>query len=101
MELAPNNPRSIIWVQAAEQDRETSFNLARSVAAMRWEAERTRIELHNSGQVEVYTGDPDWDAALMLAQKQAVQLLMGPNAKSAAPLVCTQPAAGPGIFAAR
>lgn len=79
MDLAPDNPRQVTWVQAAEKDRDASFNLARSVAAYRWEAEQTRIELLNSGQIEIYTGDPDWDAALMLAQKQAVQLMVGPT----------------------
>lgn len=80
LELSPNIPRQITWVQAAERDRDTSFNLARSIAALKWEAERTRIELLNSGHVEIYSGDPDWDAALMLSQKQAVQIMAGPTA---------------------
>lgn len=81
LDLAPNVPRIVTWVNAAERDRESSFNLARSVASFKWEAERTRIELLNGGQVEIYTGDPDWDAALMLAQKQAVQLMVGSTAQ--------------------
>jgi hypothetical protein len=79
MELAPNGVRQITWVQAALADRQASFELARAVAAYKWEAERTRLELLNSQQVEIYTGDADWDAALMLAQKQALHLMVGPT----------------------
>ncbi len=80
MELAPNASRQITWVQATLSNSEESFALARSVASQRWEAERTRLEILNSGHVDVYTGDAEWDAALMLAQKQAVGLLAGPTA---------------------
>ncbi len=76
MDLAPNEQRQTTWALAATMDRETSFELARRIAGQKWDAELTRIELLNSGQVEIYTGDPDWDAALMLAQKQAIQLMM-------------------------
>lgn len=79
MDLAPGSARQVTWVHAALDSREASFNLARSVAALRWEAERARLELFNARQVEIYTGDPDWDAALMLAQKQAISLLVGPT----------------------
>ncbi len=79
MELAPGSTRQVTWVHAALASQEASFNLARSVAALRWEAERARLELLNARQVEIYTGDPDWDAALMLAQKQALSLLIGPT----------------------
>lgn len=79
LELSPDLPRQVTWVHTAEKDRDASFNLARSTAATKWEAERTRIELLNSGQVEIYTGDADWDAAIMLSQKQAVQLMTGPT----------------------
>jgi hypothetical protein len=33
----------------------------------------------NTGNVEIFTGDPDWDVAFMLAQKQAASLLVGPT----------------------
>lgn len=76
MDLAPNEQRQTTWALAATTDRDASFELARLIVAQKWDAELTRIELLNSGQVEIYTGDPEWDAALMLAQKQAIQLMM-------------------------
>ena len=77
MEMAPNDSRQFIVIHTALTDREDSFNLARSIATQKWDAERSRIEMLNTGQVEVYTGNPDWDTTFMLAQKSAVSLLIG------------------------
>jgi hypothetical protein len=79
MELSPDTVRQITWVQTALADRQASFELARTIAAHKWEAERTRLELLNSSLVEIHTGEADWDAALMLAQKQAIHLIVGPT----------------------
>jgi hypothetical protein len=79
MELSPDETRQIIWVQAALADREASFDLARAIAASKWDAERTRLELLNSSLVEIYTGEAEWDATFLLAQKQALHLMVGPT----------------------
>ena len=59
--------------------RMTSFALARSLVTSRWEAEKARIEMQNASQIEIYTGDPDWDACLMLTQKIALGLFISAN----------------------
>ena len=79
MELTSNDSRQFTWVHAALGEREASFNLARSIAAQKWEAERSHLEMVNARQVEIYTGEANWDAAFMLAQKSAVSLLVGPT----------------------
>jgi hypothetical protein len=79
MELAPNTSRQVTWVQASLDNAEASFALARNIASQKWEAERSRLEILNAGHVDIYTGDADWDTALMLAQKQAIGLLIGPT----------------------
>ena len=79
MELAPGETRQITWVLASRERAAASFELARNLAAMNWEAEISRLEVLNAGQVELYTGNPEWDAAFMLAQKQAFALLAGPT----------------------
>lgn len=79
MELAAGDSRQVTWVHAALEDEEKSFTLARAIAAQNWEAEKARLHLVNSRQVEIFTGDPAWDAALMLSQRQAINLLVGPT----------------------
>jgi len=78
-QMEPDSQRQIIWVQVALTEREASFTMARELAAQNWEAIRSRIEMLNAGSVEIYTGDPKWDAAFMLSQKQAASLLAGPT----------------------
>jgi hypothetical protein len=70
-----------VWSQAAGETPEASFALARRSAARRWEAEIARIERLNAGEIEIHTGDPDWDAALALSQKLAYGLFVGPTAQ--------------------
>jgi hypothetical protein len=67
------------WSQAARETPEASFALARQTAARHWEAEIARIERLNAGEIEIHSGDPDWDAALALSQKQAYGLFVGPS----------------------
>jgi len=78
--LAPEDSRTLTWVQAALATLEDSLELARKTAARPWEAERIRIELVNAAQTfEIFTGDPDWDAAFALSQKTAFSLFFGPS----------------------
>ena len=75
LSLQPGDFRQYTWVQAALPEKEQSFQHARATAARNWDAERSKIEICNSGQLEIYTGNPDWDAAFSLGQKTAYGLL--------------------------
>ena len=73
LDFEPGAARSLTWCIAAEDNVEASFELARKMAARRWDAERTRIELLDARDtLEIRTGDPDWDVALTLSQQQAL-----------------------------
>ena len=76
MDLEGGEGKEIIWSHASLETVQDSFLHARSLTMRRWEAEVTRVELYNSGQVEIYTGNPDWDAALALSQKAALNLMI-------------------------
>ncbi len=80
LELGPGATRQLTWTQAATENLQTSFDLARQVAARPWEAERARLELLNASQtVDIRTGDRDWDAAFALSQCAGFRLLFPPN----------------------
>lgn len=73
--LDPGTTRRFTWVQAALRDAQSSFGLARRVAARPWDAEVARLELiHAADTVEIHTGDQDWDAALAIAQSEALRM---------------------------
>ena len=78
IDLAPGASCSFTWCQAALPDIEASFNLARQLAARPFDADIARLELLNAGQVEIITGDPEWDIALAMSQTQGYGLFTGP-----------------------
>lgn len=77
--LPPGEAHQIVWTHAARLRLEESFTQAREVAARKWDAEQTYLELLNASQIEIFTGNPDWDAAFMLTQRNAYSLLAGPG----------------------
>lgn len=85
LELRPGERRAVAWAQAAKENVEASFEAARAVVARPWEAEIARLEMANSGLVEVRTGEPDWDAVLAFSQKVALGSFLGPTRRMAHP----------------
>ncbi|HLA99407.1 MAG TPA: hypothetical protein VJL34_13220 [Anaerolineales bacterium] len=79
LELPAGVSKKLTWAHAALAETQESFDLARETAARPWEAEIARLELLNSGQVEVLTGDPEWDAAFAFSQAAAYRLVVGPG----------------------
>ena len=78
--LDPAGSRCLTWAQAALGNPSDSLDLARRTSARPWEAELARIEQTNAAQtIDIYSGDPDWDAALALSQKAAFSLFFGAN----------------------
>lgn len=79
-EFPPGGSRQVTWALASLKDPQASFELARRTVARPFEAEKTRIELLNASQgVEIFTGDPDWDAAFAFSQKAAYGLFHSPT----------------------
>jgi hypothetical protein len=80
LELGPGATRTLAFAEAALDTIPEAFELARKTAARTWEAERTRIEmLQASEELDIQTGDPDWDAALSFSQKAAHALFFNGN----------------------
>lgn len=80
LDLGPGASRQLTWVLASTDSHQASFDTARLIAARPWEAERARLELVNTaGTLDIYTSDPDWDAALAFSQAAAYSLFFPPN----------------------
>jgi len=80
LDMAPGSSRQITWALATLKDPQESFELARKTSACHFEAEKARIQILNASEtLEIFTGDPDWDAALAFTQKSAFSLFMGPS----------------------
>ena len=77
--LVPGGSESFSWAHSALPELEASFQAARRLAALNWDAEIARVERANSGLVELETGDPDWDTALAVAQSISLGSFVGPT----------------------
>jgi hypothetical protein len=78
-ELAPGETTDVRWASAARPNLEEAYQLIQAAFAREWEGEFARIELLNAGLLEIETGQPDWDAAFMLAQTVALRSYVGPT----------------------
>lgn len=75
LELEALQSRRLTWVVASLDSIEQSFDLARSLTARQWDAEIVRLVMQNiRHSIEINTGNPDWDFALALSQKEAFSL---------------------------
>jgi len=77
--LSPGASESFSWAHSALPELDASFQAARRLVALNWDAEIARVERANSGLVEIETGDPDWDAALAAAQTISLASFVGPT----------------------
>jgi hypothetical protein len=95
LELAPGEPVFVRWAHVAlpaypapnalpsdplPSRQAEGLARLREILARDWDAETTRLELVNGRLIEIATGEPDWDAALALAQTEALRSLVGPTA---------------------
>ncbi len=84
-DLEPGEGKAYPWAHVGLADPQASFDAARAIAAVSWDAAIARLELTNAGLVQVETGDPDWDAALAFSQKVALGAFVGPTARLPSP----------------
>ena len=82
--IQPGESHDFVWSHVALDSWEHSFALARLIASKNWEAERARLQMSNAGQVEIETGDPEWNTAFALTQQIALGLLVSANSAAAA-----------------
>ncbi|WP_152966244.1 MGH1-like glycoside hydrolase domain-containing protein [Ornatilinea apprima] len=76
VDLLPGQKRQIQWAIASHDTPQKSFETARLATARRWDAEIARLSLINDQNLlEIYTGDPEWDACLAQAQTTAYRLI--------------------------
>lgn len=77
--LAPNDKRAFKISQAAFNTPRDSFTAARHFLGRSWEAEINRLRMQNAGMIEIYTGDPDWDAVFAFSQNLLHQVCINPK----------------------
>ena len=69
--LSPYSENKVHWICAISDTRKTAQELLESVLQLDWSGETSRRKIAHQSQIEITTGDPDWDIILALSQKQA------------------------------
>ena len=77
--LAPGGSKTWVWAHAAYKQRQNSFNACRDLFQIPWESTMAQIEIGNARMLSIETGDPDWDAAFWMAQKELLRAFVGPS----------------------
>ena len=78
-DIPPHGEQESRWVHAALSDTNASFQLAKEIINTNWDAEFAHISRMNSQQLEITTGNQDWNTAFLLAQTVAEQLILQPT----------------------
>lgn len=78
-DIPPHGEQESQWVHAALLDTNASFQLAKEIINTNWDAEFAHISRINSQQLEINTGNQDWNTAFYLAQTMAEQLILQPT----------------------
>jgi len=71
LSLLPNSEDQIHWICIKSNSKQTSMELMERVLHFDSEGEISRRKIAQQSQMEIITGDPDWDFALSLSQKRA------------------------------
>jgi len=79
LSLSAGQFRRFTWVLASHPETEHSFRHARLTASQNFDSQIGQIEMIASQQVEILTGDPDWDLAFAMGRKTALSLLHSRN----------------------
>jgi hypothetical protein len=77
--IPPKGKQEAYWAHASLSDMVSSFRLAKELNRKNWNSEIARITRENSKQVEIHTGNKDWDTFFYLSQNSAYQLLLQPT----------------------
>ena len=69
--IAPEEELEINWVSALGDSQGESLNLIDNLIRLDWAGEISRLKIQEPSQLEILTGDPDWNFAFKLSQKEA------------------------------
>ncbi len=89
LDLPPDGEHKVQWVHASLDEMSASYNLIKDIISLNWDRELARITRINSRQLDIQTGNQDWDTAFLLSQNIAYQLFLHSSQLNKAPSFVT------------
>ena len=74
--LAADQAEEITWIAVMGHSTDESLSLLDKVFQLDWGGEISRLKIKTGSNLQINTGDPEWDFAFALSQKQAAGYLM-------------------------
>ncbi len=71
LSLAPMEETKVQWICVLADTKPAALEILEQVIQLDWPGEISRRKVALQGHLKISTGDPDWDFALALSQKQA------------------------------
>jgi len=78
-QIEPGKTTTSICTIVSESDALESFNAARALSVLDWDAEKAQMSMLNAAQIEIITGEPAWDKVFTFSQTVASTLVMSPT----------------------
>jgi len=72
LSLDPNCTEKVHWICIKSDTKEVAQDLLENVLQLDWSGEISHRKVTLQSQLEITTGDPDWDFVLALSQKQSL-----------------------------
>ena len=98
--LDPNASRSWTFALATRSRFHDSVQLAREQCSLDWDSAIAALEQRTAAFLDIETGDPDWDAAIWMTQKEIFRHLISPTRRLPAAGFVTRRTPDAGIYSA-
>ena len=72
LSLEPDSTEDVRWICIKSDTKEVALDLLETVLQLDWPGEISNRKVALQSQLEITTGDPDWDLALAISQKQSL-----------------------------
>ncbi len=72
LSLVPNSTEKVHWLCIRSDTKEEAQDVLEDVLQLDWSGEISHRKVALQSQIEITTGDPDWDFVLALSQKQSL-----------------------------
>jgi len=74
--LAADQAEELTWTAVLGHSADQSLSLLNKVFQLDWGGEISRLKIKAGSNLQIHTGDPEWDFAFALSQKQAAGYLI-------------------------
>ncbi len=70
--FTPNSTENVRWICISSNSKKAALESLENIIQLDWAGEISHRKVTHQSQLEIITGDPDWDFVLAMSQKQSI-----------------------------